>query len=121
MTTTAKAQLPNAIFLVLGSEDATIPDVTAEGLIWASNDALIIGGTNDMDGETTIHVSTSPPENDLIPLEPRKISSNAGKLSLETVYAQPLIQQEVRPGIVEIIVWVDDLAEPGIVHLQIEQ
>jgi hypothetical protein len=82
---------------------------------------LIIGGTNDMDGETTIHVSTSPPENNLIPLEPRKIFSNAGKLSLETVYAQPLIQYEVRPGIVEIIVWVDDLAEPGTVHLQIDQ
>lgn len=60
---------------------------------------------------------------------PRTISSHSSrakslaspKLSLETVYAQPLIQQEVRPNIDEITVWVDDLAEPGTVRLQIDQ
>jgi hypothetical protein len=61
MNVTVHAPLPNAIFLVLGSQEATLPDVTAEGLVWASEDALIIGGTNDMDGNTTIHVSGHEP------------------------------------------------------------
>jgi hypothetical protein len=119
MTTTARAPLPNAIFLILGSDDASIPEVTGEGLVWASGDALIIGGTNEMDGETTIQVDTSPPTNELIRLDPCRIYSSSGTLSLETVYGEKIAQYDVPPGIVEIVAWVDDLAEPGTVHLQI--
>ena len=54
MNPTVRAKLPNAIFLILGPEEPTLPHVTAEGLVWASEGTLIIGGTNDMDGETTI-------------------------------------------------------------------
>lgn len=119
MTTTVRAHLPNAIFLVLGSEEASIPDVTAEGLVWASEDALIIGGTNDLDGETTIQIAAQAPTQELIELHPRIIQCPAGQLTLETVYGEKLSQYEVPAGSAKIGIWVDDLAEPGIVHLQV--
>jgi hypothetical protein len=119
MTTVARAQLPNAIFLILGSDDATIPEVTPDGLIWASENALIVGGTNYMDGKITIEVSTSPPEQELIPLEPHRIHSRSGRLSLETVDGEILGQYIGPAGMAKIVAWVDDLVEPGMVHLQI--
>lgn len=119
MNATVIAPLPNAIFLVLGSERATLPNVTAEGLVWASEDALIIGGTNDMDGDTTIHVAGQTPTQELIPLAPQVIKCSAGKLTLETVYGEKLSQFEVPAGSAEIGIWVDDLREPGTVHLQV--
>ncbi|TPV47753.1 hypothetical protein FJ661_20155 [Pseudarthrobacter phenanthrenivorans] len=97
MNVTVHAPLPNAIFLVLGSHEATLPDVTAEGLVWASEDALIIGGTNDMDGNTTIHVSGQEPAQELIPLASQVIKCSTGELTLETVYGERLSQYEV-PG-----------------------
>lgn len=121
MNATVHAPLPNAIFLVLGSEKATLPDVTAEGLVWASEDALIIGGTNDMDGDTTIHVAGQVPTQELIPLATQVIRCPAGKLALETVYGEKLSQYEVPAGAAKISIWVDDLREPGIVHLQVIQ
>jgi hypothetical protein len=33
MNVTVHAPLPNAIFLVLGSQEAKLPDVTGEGLV----------------------------------------------------------------------------------------
>ncbi|MDR6416451.1 hypothetical protein [Pseudarthrobacter sulfonivorans] len=119
MRTTVQAQLPNAIFLVLGSEDPTLPDVDAEGLVWVSENALIIGGTNDMDGETIIHVSGQAPTGELIQLDRRMIQCPAGRLTLETVFGDNLLQYEVPVGSAKIGIWIDDLAEPGIVHLQV--
>lgn len=119
MNATVIAPLPNAIFLVLGSERVTLPDVTAEGLVWASEDALIIGGTNDMDGNTTIHVAGQAPTQELIPLAPQVIKCTAGKLTLETVYGKKLSQFEVPAGSAKIGIWVDDLREPGTVHLHV--
>jgi len=119
MKATVHAPLPNAIFLVLGSGKATLPDVTAEGLVWASKDALIIGGTNDMDGNTTIHMAAQEPTQKLIPLAPQVITCSSGKLVLETVYGEKLSHYEVPAGRAIIGIWVDDLREPGIVHLQI--
>jgi hypothetical protein len=119
MTVTLQAALPNAIFLVLGSQEATLPDVTAEGLVWASEDALIIGGTNDMDGETTIHLSAQEPAQELIPLASQVIRCSAGKLTLETVYGEKLSQYAIPAGPARIGIWVDDLREPGNVHLQV--
>ncbi len=119
MNVTVHAPLPNAIFLVLGSQEATLPDVTADGLVWASEDALIIGGTNDIDGDTTIHVSGQEPAQELIPLAPQVIRSSAGELTLETVYGDKLSQYEVPAGTARIGIWVDDLREPGNVHLQV--
>lgn len=119
MNTTVRAKLPNAIFLVLGAEVPTLPDVTAEGLVWASEDALIIGGTSDMDGETTIQITAQVPTQELIPLDSRLIQCPAGQLTLETVYGEKLSQYEVPVGTARIAIWVDDLAEPGIIHLQV--
>jgi len=119
MNVTIHAPLPNAIFLVLGSQEATLPDVTAEGLVWASEDALIIGGTNDMDGDTTIHVSGQEPSQELIPLTSEVIRCSTGELTLETVYGEKLSQYEVPAGTASIGIWVDDLREPGNVHLQV--
>jgi hypothetical protein len=121
MNATVHAPLPNAIFLVLGSEKATLPEVTAEGLVWASDDALIIGGTNEMDGDTTIHLAGQEPTQELIPLAPQVITCSGGKLTLETVYGQKLSQYEVPAGAAAIGIWVDDLREPGIVHLQVAE
>lgn len=119
MNVTVHAPLPNAIFLVLGSQEATLPDVTAEGLVWASEDALIIGGTNDMDGNTTIHVSGQEPAQELIPLASQVIKCSTGELTLETVYGERLSQYEVPSATARIGIWVDDLHEPGKVHLQV--
>jgi hypothetical protein len=119
MTAIVQARLPNAIFLVLGSEEPTLPDVTAEGLVWASGDALIIGGTNDMDGDTTIHVAAQAPIQELIQLAPQVIQCSAGRFTLETVYGEKLSQYEVPVGSAKICIWVDDLREPGMVHLQV--
>ena len=119
MNVTVHAPLPNAIFLVLGSQEATLPDVTAEGLVWASEDALIIGGTNDMDGNTTIHVSGQEPAQELIPLASQVIKCSTGELTLETVYGERLSQYEVPGATARIGIWVDDLREPGKVHLQV--
>lgn len=117
MNATVRARLPNAIFLVLGSEEPTLPDVTADGLVWASENALIIGGTNDMDGDTTIHIAAQAPTQELIQLNQQMIQCSAGQLTLETVYGEKLSQYEVPVGSARIGIWVDDLAEPGIVHL----
>lgn len=119
MTAIVQARLPNAIFLVLGSEEPTLPDVAAEGLVWASEDALIIGGTNDMDGDTIIHVAAQAPTQELIQLAPHVIQCSAGRLTLETVYGEKLSQYEVPVGSAKIGIWVDDLREPGMVHLQV--
>jgi hypothetical protein len=119
MTTIVRAQLHYAIFLVLGSEEPTIPDVTGEGLVWASNDALIIGGRSDIDGETMIYVGPLAPSQELIQLDPRTIHCPAGHITLETVDGEKLSQHQVSAGPARIGIWVDDLAEPGIVHLQI--
>jgi hypothetical protein len=119
MTTSVRAKLPNAIFLVLGSDTATLPDATAVGLSWASKDALIVGGTNDMDGETTISVDSQAPARELIQLETHVIQCDSGSLSLETVLGDEISRYQVPVGSVEIIVFVDDLAEPGTVHLQV--
>lgn len=116
---TVHAPLPNAIFLVLGSQEAKLPDVTAEGLVWASEDALIIGGTNDMDGNTTIHVSAQEPAQELIPLASQVIMCSTGKLTLETAYGERLSQYELPAGAARIGIWVDDVREPGNVHLQV--
>lgn len=119
MNVTVHAPLPNAIFLLLGSQEATLPDVTAEGLVWASEDALIIGGTNDMDGDTTIHVSAQEPAQELIPLASQVIRCSTGELTLETVYGEKLSRYTVPAGTARIGIWVDDLREPGNVHLQV--
>lgn len=119
MNVTVHAPLPNAIFLVLGSQEATLPDVTAEGLVWANEDALIIGGTNDMDGDTTIRLSGQEPAQELIPLASQVIMCSTGELTLETVYGEKLSQYEVPAGTARIGIWVDDLREPGNVHLQV--
>lgn len=119
MNVTVRAPLPNAIFLVLGSQEATLPDVTAEGLVWASEDVLVIGGTNDLDGDTTIHVSGQAPAQELIPLTSKVIRCSAGELTLETVYGENLSRYEVPASTARIGIWVDDLREPGNVHLQV--
>ena len=119
MGTTVRAKLPNAIVLILGSEEPTVPDVTVEGLVWASEDALIVGGTTDMDGETIIQITAQVPAQKLIELGSRVIQCPAGQLSLETVYGERLSQYEVAVGSVRIGIWVDDLAEPGVIHLQV--
>lgn len=41
------------------------------------------------------------------------------KLTLETVYGEKLSQYKVPAGSAKIGIWVDDLAEPGTVHLQV--
>jgi hypothetical protein len=119
MNVTVHAPLPNAIFLVLGSQEAKLPDVTGEGLVWASEDALIIGGTNDMDGDTTIHVSGQEPAQELIPLASQVIRCSTGELTLETVYGEKLSRYTVPAATAKIGIWVDDLREPGNVHLQV--
>ncbi|MEW1811809.1 hypothetical protein AB0284_13985 [Pseudarthrobacter phenanthrenivorans] len=119
MNVTVHAPLPNAIFLVLGSQEATLPDVTAEGLVWASDDALIIGGTHEMDGDTTIHLSGQEPSQELILLASKVIGCPAGELTLETVDGEELSQYKVPAGTARIGIWVDDLREPGNVHLQV--
>lgn len=119
MNVTVHAPLPNAIFLLLGSQEATLPDVTAEGIVWASEDALIIGGTNDMDGDTTIHASAQEPAQELIPLASQVIRCSTGELTLETVYGEKLSRYTVPAGTARIGIWVDDLREPGNVHLQV--
>jgi hypothetical protein len=88
-------------------------DVTAEGLVWASEDALIIGGTNDMDGGTTIQTTARVPTQDLIRLDSTLIQCPADQSTLETVYGDKLSQYEVPVGSAGIGIWADDLAEQG--------
>lgn len=121
MNATVSAPLPNAIFLVMGSTEATLPEVTADGLVWASNEALIIGGTNDMDGDTTIHVTSQEPTQELIQLAPQVIRCPTGQLTFETVYGEQLLQYAVPSDTTRVHIWVDDLREPSTVHLQISE
>lgn len=74
-----------------------------------------------MDGDTTIHVAGQAPTQELIPLAPHVIRCSAGQLTLETVYGERLSQYEVPAGSAKIGIWVDDLREPGIVHLQVTE
>jgi hypothetical protein len=72
-----------------------------------------------MDGDTTIHVSGQEPSQELIPLTSEVIRCSTGALTLETVYGEKLSQYEVPAGTARIGIWVDDLREPGNVHLQV--
>ncbi|MFE4837935.1 hypothetical protein ACFRAU_25035 [Arthrobacter sp. NPDC056691] len=119
MTTIVRARLHYAIFLVLGAEKPTIPNVTEDGLVWASEDALVIGGRSGVDGETTIHIGPLAPSQELIGLGPRTIQCPAGQIRLETADGERLSQHQVNAEQARVGIWVDDLAEPGIVHLQI--
>jgi len=72
-----------------------------------------------MDGDTIIRLGGEAPTEELIPLAPQVIKCSAGKLTLETVDGEKLSQYEVPAGSAKIGIWVDDLREPGTVHLQV--
>ena len=112
---------PNSLILVMDHATGLLPDSLNDSLITATDTCVAIGTRAECDGETDVYIGSDPivvsSDVNLKEAYHGTIATSSGVLTICDVYNDRILDWEIGELSCSISVFVNDSAEPSIIHI----